>query len=523
MNLIRLATAGCAALCIGAALPSLASATDYCVAPSDGCVGTKADSIEQALDLADDDNNPDRVFLGAAVYTPKSVAGFQYVNKDAPVEIIGQGRDKTILTGAVAFAPLELFGGPGTSVHDLTIRLPEDAPTATTGLWTCNVARRIRVFEPPFQTHDFRRGVWLMDGGTLEDSTVEIGTGQNTTGVLLGNEGVSGSGGNTVRNSSVSGRTGISARHGATIERSRITGLVVGIESTGELTRVSDSLVRLTGGFGHAVLAETPAISDSEVNADGLTIVTPTDADIAGATASTANAHDARVTLKNSVIRGPGSPLKASAISGGLATVSAAYSDVPPTGSIVQGNAKIEKSQVTNVGDARFSGQPGHEFELLPGSPLIDIGAPDAPQGTDLGGHSRVADGNVDGVARHDIGAFELQPPAAPGPGGGDGADTVAPVISGLRARSSRVSYRISEKASVAVKIQRRLAGRRARFRTLGTVKRSAAQGANRLRLSRRIRSKARRPGRYRAVIVAVDAAGNRSARRAAAFRVRAR
>ncbi|HEX6653862.1 MAG TPA: choice-of-anchor Q domain-containing protein [Thermoleophilaceae bacterium] len=523
MNLIRLATAGCAALCIGAALPSLASATDYCVAPSDGCVGTKVDSIEEALDLADDENNPDRVFLGAFVYKPQTLAGFEYLNKDAPVEIIGQGRDKTILTGEVAFAVLEVFGGAGTSVHDLTIRLPEDAPAATTGLWTRNAARRIRVFEPPLQTQNYRRGVWLIDGGTLEDSTVDIGTAQDTTGVLLGNGGVSGSGGNTVRNSSVTGRTGISAQHGAAIERSRITGLVVGIASTGELTRVSDSLVRLTGGFGHAVLAETPAISDSEVDADGLTIVTPTDADIAGATASTANVHDARVTLKNSVIRGPGSPLKASASGGGLATVSAAYSDLSPTGSIAQGNATIEKSHVTNVGAAGFNEAPGHEFELFPDSPLIDIGAPDAPQGTDLGGHARVADGNGDGIARHDIGAFELQPPAAPAPGGGEAADTLAPVISGLRARSSRVSYRISEKAGVTVKIQRRLAGRRARFRTLGTVRRSAVEGANRLRLSRRIRSKARRPGRYRAVIVAVDAAGNHSARRAAAFRVRAR
>jgi hypothetical protein len=525
MNVIRFATASCAALCLGAAVPSLASATDYCVAPSDGCVGTKADSIEQALDLADDDNNPDRVFLGASVYTPKSVAGFQYVNKDAPVEIIGQGRDKTILTGAVAFAPLELFGGPGTSVHDLTIRLPEDAPTATTGLWTSNVARRIRVFEPPFQTHDFRRGVWLMDGGTLEDSTVEIGTGQNTTGVLLGNEGVVGSGGNTVRNSTVSGRTGISARHGATIERSRINGLVTGVAGTGELTRVSDSLVRLTGGFGQAVLAETPANSDSEVNADGLTIVTTADPDITGVFAGTANANDAHATLKNSVIRGPGSPLKASASGGGAATVSAAYSDVPPTGSIASGNATIEKTQITNVGDAGFSEQPGHEFELLPGSPLIDIGAPDAPQGTDLGGHTRVTDGNADGVARRDIGAFELQPPAAPAPapGGDSAADTLAPVISGFRARRARVSYRISEKAGVTVRVQRRLSGRRARFRTLGSVKRSAVKGANRLRLSRRIRAKLARPGRYRAVIVAVDAAGNRSARRAAGFRVRAR
>ena len=519
MNVIRLATAGCAALCLVAAVPSIASATDYCVAPTDGCVGTKADSIEQAFDLADDFNDPDRVILGAAVYTPQALPGFLYNNENAPVEIIGQGRAKTILTGAAAIE-LEVHGGAGTSIHDLTIRLPEDAAIATTGLRTSNTARRIQVVEAPFQTKDFRRGVWLLDGGTLEDSTVEIGTIQDTVGVLVGNEGDVTSGGNTVRDSIVSARTGISGRHGASIERSRITGFENGIRSVGDLTRVSDSLVRVTGGSGQAIRAATPLSSDSEVNADGLTIVTPNDASITGVAATTANGHNTHVTLTNSVIRGPGFPLTASGSGGGQATVTAAFSDIPPTGSLALGSAKIEKSDITNVGDAGFSEEPGHEFELLPTSPLIDVGAPDAPQGTDLARHTRVTDGNADGVARRDIGAFEYQPPAPPA---SDAADTVAPLISAFRARRSGVSYRLSESARVTVRVQRRLAGRRARFRNLGRLSRSSAQGANRLLLSRRIRAKARRPGRYRAVIVAVDAAGNRSARRAAAFRVRAR
>jgi hypothetical protein len=73
----------------------------------------------------------------------------------------------------------------------------------------------------------------------------------------------------------------------------------------------------------------------------------------------------------------------------------------------------------------------------------------------------------------------------------------------------------------VTVRIQRRLGGRRARYRTLGKVSAKAAHGANRTRLGARLRRKEARPGRYRAVIVAVDAAGNRSAARVASFRVR--
>jgi len=98
--------------------------------------------------------------------------------------------------------------------------------------------------------------------------------------------------------------------------------------------------------------------------------------------------------------------------------------------------------------------------------------------------------------------------------------DTLAPVITGFRARRAGVSYRLSESARVIVKVQLRLAGHRPRYRTLGKVAKAATQGANRVKLSRRIRARDAHPGRYRAVIVAVDAAGNRSAPKVATFRV---
>lgn len=96
-------------------------------------------------------------------------------------------------------------------------------------------------------------------------------------------------------------------------------------------------------------------------------------------------------------------------------------------------------------------------------------------------------------------------------------------MISRFRARPARLRYTLSEKARVTVRIQRRLAGGRARYRTIGKVSARAATGTNRTRLSARIRRSDARPGRYRAVIVAVDAAGNRSAPKTATFRVRRR
>jgi Ca2+-binding RTX toxin-like protein len=108
--------------------------------------------------------------------------------------------------------------------------------------------------------------------------------------------------------------------------------------------------------------------------------------------------------------------------------------------------------------------------------------------------------------------------PAAPGPvaePAGNPApalDTTKPVISALRRRGGRLVLRLSEGARITVVVSRRA---RSRFRKVRRLSRAGAQGTNRIRLPKRLRS-----GRYRAVLVAVDAAGNRSARRTVRFRV---
>jgi hypothetical protein len=214
------------------------------------------------------------------------------------------------------------------------------------------------------------------------------------------------------------------------------------------------------------------------------------------------------------------------------------------------------------VGDAQFVDRAGGDYRLLPGSPLLDAGDPATAQEVDVDGNPLVVDGNGDGTARRDLGAFEFQP-AAPGdsqPPAGDatgGADTQAPLVTGFKAapslfavarartplaarvpRGTRFRYTLSEDARVITKIQRALPGRRAggrcvrptprlrlarrcsRYRTLGTLKRSATKGANSIRFTGRIGSRTLRPGRYRALITATDTAGNRSTPRTARFRV---
>jgi hypothetical protein len=133
--------------------------------------------------------------------------------------------------------------------------------------------------------------------------------------------------------------------------------------------------------------------------------------------------------------------------------------------------------------------------------------------------------------------------------------DTVAPALSGLRVSprrfraarrgasigriGTRVGYRLSEPGSVRFGVERarrgRRVGRRCRResrvnrrrprctryqRVRGAFTHRGREGANRFRFTGRLSRRKLRPGAYRLVARATDAAGNRSAARRARFRV---
>jgi subtilisin-like proprotein convertase family protein len=140
--------------------------------------------------------------------------------------------------------------------------------------------------------------------------------------------------------------------------------------------------------------------------------------------------------------------------------------------------------------------------------------------------------------------------PVAPPP------DLTRPVLSGLALRprafraarrgsaiarriGSRVGYRLSEAATVRFRVDRTARGRRVRGRCVPATRRNAGRrrctrfvrlrrefshrgraGANRFRFTGRLGGRRLRPRAYRLVAVATDAAGNRSARRFARFRI---
>jgi hypothetical protein len=548
--------------CLTLALPAVASAKDYCVFPNVGCGGVNAANLETALDQADNDPDADRIFLGAMTYVAPTTSGFDYSQSGAPVEIVGKGAGQTVLTSpSGASSVLRLFGGEGSSVHDLRIRIPDNVAHLFAGLSTDDAARRIDVIEESQQLNQ-RQGVRLENGGVLEDANVTLGGTPQTTAVWID------AGGGTVRNSTMAAYLGVASAHGGTIERSRFVASGVAVVAGGNVTTVNSSVVRLGGLSGVGIYASPQPGSPATINADGLTIVGPGHASIHAAVANTysAPAETADISVTNSIIRG--SSLVATASGAGQARIAISYSDLEPGGNEINGlNASITEANMSNVGDAGFADPLLGDYHLLPSSPLIDAGDPSTAQGGDLDGNPLVVDGNGDGTARRDMGAFEFQtgvagpgaPPPAGGAGGSAPVDTQAPLIGRFRATPSlfalaraatpvaagvphgtRFRYTLSEQARITLTLRRAHPGRRAggrcvrpsprlrhakpciRYVGVGMLRRTGTQGANSIRFSGRIGRRALRPGRYRAVIAATDAAGNRSALRTATFRVAA-
>lgn len=546
------------------ALAQPAAAADYCVAPNSSCTGSNnLASLQGALDAAAAAPDSDRVFLGAGTYTAATPAGFVYDKADSPVELIGAGQTQTTLTSS-ALSPqniLRVIGGPGTSVHDLAINMPPAVATGADGLDTNGTAKQISLFEDPSQTH-IRTGVLLDGGGTLEDSSLTLYSVPDSTGVLVM------AGGGTIRHSNISARRAVQLEGEGLIQRSYLYGRREGVWVDNGHTTIAESMIRVPDANGIGISAAAQTMAGTTVDARNVTLYSPAGTPTGIAAATLPAQANVEINLTNSVIRGFAVPFDLYVFGSGTVKATASYSDYDSGASHTNGpNATISESHVSYAADPGFSNVASGNLRLMAGSPLIDAGDPATPQGLDMDGDPLVTDGNLDGTARRDIGAFErpgplpVDPPPSgggqPPAGGGDqppsadtaqpatpatstpepvqpaARDTQAPLISGLRssrkafavgraktaiaalARGTTLSYTLSEAAKVTVKIQRDHARRAA-----GKLTRNARKGVNTLKFSGRIGARALKPGRYTFVVTAVDAAGNRSAAKSVRFRV---
>lgn len=554
-----------AAAALGA--PTAAHAATYCVA-DDACEA--AGGIGKASPLyafahAATTPEADEIRLGPGVFT----ANLDY-SSSSPVTIVGAGRDKTFLRQNVVGAPnypraLRLTAPAPTAsvVSDLTIEL---SGTGARGLEVSNgaTARRVDIVGAPM--HSF--GV-ISGGGasTAEDLHIDLQGDGNTGAQLMGDTSL-------LTNSTIEAENGVSVSGGkdgkatATLRGLRITPEAAGIEVSGGTAKVESVLVDARGSANVRGLWVHTASAYAERKLLGrhVTVVgSPGYPNARGLhVKSDDNKRVSSFELSDSVITGFSTAVEVESSNYGWAKGILRSSYHGPFVHTNTPNGQGGMSDVAPVqvfGDVGFTDPAHGDFTLRAGSPLVDAGWTaaffdlDAP--LDLAGAARVADGDGDGTARRDVGAFERQAPvAAPDPKAIDPkdatvptttddakptapveptkpttqapkpVDAIAPQLTKLRvsakgrgkARTRTARFSVTEASTVTLTLARR-AGKRW-VAVKGSVVQPATAGQAKLVLPKKLGGNSLKPGAYRLTAVARDAAGNASAAQRATFRV---
>jgi hypothetical protein len=233
-------------------------------------------------------------------------------------------------------------------------------------------------------------------------------------------------------------------------------------------------------------------------------------------------AFPSTVVARNVIARGGGGDLLAEA-----ATIDVAFSSFDPA-KVATGPGGVVTLGAGNQDAGTTPPLFVDEVHQAPGSPTVDAGVADPLNGpTDFEGEPRVLG------AAPDIGADELVPdavPPAPAPVSDPPPpvpappavaprpvlprDTTRPVFSRLKLRGRRLSFTLSEPATVRISFVRLVKGRpKGKPRSLKPLRLRAGAAT--------VTRPALKPGRYRTTLDCTDAAGNRARRRTLDFTVR--
>ncbi len=385
-TLAWLGTCGAIALVV----PSVAAAETFCVGTGFGCSGTDEPDLQSALDDAAvnaDAGDTVRVGPGTFPGTANDVPGNR-------VTIVGSGTGKTKLTGNGSWV-LAVFE-PASKVKHLRIH----TTTPPTGLRLEGHAVDVSVTAPAGAT---KTGVEMSGPSSLRKSTVTLPSDTLSTGVLN-----TGGGDRLITESKVKAGFGVVVDNDAgtttSVQRSRVNAFQ-GLFSKGGALEIDDTLVRIAPavdpylelGIGANAFSNPSPLTASHVTVIGR----GTGSESLGALASF-NAG-ATLTVRNSVFAQNSFDFEI---------------DSPASGTISYtryltrtGGGSVSEDNVTTA-NPRFVG--GSNYRLKPSSSLIDAGdpaglAPGEPT-EDLDGHPRILNGDGQGGARRDMGAYELLP-----------------------------------------------------------------------------------------------------------------
>jgi len=428
-------------------LAPTAGAATFCV-DDPACLTAGGDdkaTLQTAINAAEanGDTLRDRIEVGPGI---QNDAPFT-VDASNDVDIVGEGTGATTLTrtGVGNNEKFLTIADPSSTVSDLTVQFNASG-AGLVGIQTAGVASRVAVTDPSNGTG--RNGVVLnASGATLRDSSVALSRSTSTSGVFQPS---GGPGAVSVERSQITAAEGISFGNAINVVRSRVNARQQGIVGFGSAF-LDQTTVQLSQAGGFAVSAVSIAFVAPVAANLTLRHVTAVGPGAGGGVGVAAGCHmvgpginnpiPAQANVRDTILRG-----FATDFSGGgtncpdgftnnpsPANISVAYSVFDPSkvaqsgpGGLTQGSGNL------NV-DPQFADFAGGNLRLVQGSPAIDLGDPAAPAGgeltVDLDGNARTQDGNGDGAAVRDIGAFEhtFVPPAVDGGGGGGGGGEPPP------------------------------------------------------------------------------------------------
>jgi hypothetical protein len=416
------ARAGCAIGCVVTAVLAFAApagASEFCVAPAIGCSGGQQPSLQAALDAALAATGPDTVRLPAG--TVQGPGAYDTANPDNVVDVVGAGREATVVTSSATGYIFDIRRAG--VVSDLTVKQPNPPVAGQFGTLIVGTAERVGFVSVDSGAtvngtarHVFATGPsYLQISGTIEDSELEGSTLSTGTGDTI------------VRRVRSEGPSPISGQNRSLVVSSS---LFISTSPTGAIAGFSPSPVPNSHAnvvFSNVTLvgAGGPGCVGFAVSGDNI-YMPPDDFAVENA------------TLANSIVRGCATSVQRDSGGGNRSanlTIFDSDLDLSLTAVSQSGSGTLTAGPGDgNVNaDPLFLGLPGFAQALRFGSPAIDHGLTNllSPQesATDLYGNPRVVDGDGDGTATRDMGAFEYQrrPPVV-------GA-AAAPTRTGVRKR----------------------------------------------------------------------------------------
>jgi PKD domain len=391
---------------ISLALAGGARANEFCVAPATGCAGGQQPTLQAGLDAAAASLGPDTVRLTAGVVN--GPGAYNPANPDNTVTLVGAGRDATFVTSTAAGYALDIRNN-GT-VTDLTVRQPSPVVPGQFGTLIVGTADRVG-----FISTDSNGSVSVQ--GTARHI---VGTG-STAFAITG----------TIEDSQFTGMSLATWTSASVVRRVRSIGPSPVYGQNSSLV-ISSSLFVSTDPNGTvAGFSPSPvANSQATVVLSNVTFIGAGGAGCVGIAASSNNFYSSpddyaveNVTVANSIVRNCATTLSRDSTGGHRTanlTVFNSDLDLSPAAVMQSGAGTLTAGPGDGNlnSDPLFVGLSTLEYLLRASSPLVDRGLTNLvspnESSTDLDGDPRVVDGNGDGTAKRDVGAFEYQrrPPA---------------------------------------------------------------------------------------------------------------